>query len=478
MNTRDLEPLWTGEAFLAATGGRPVGAQPEVVTGISIDSRTLRAGEAFFAISGDRFDGHDFASNAMRAGASVLVVAEDRAIALGHLQVPRIVVPDVLRAMEAVGRAARERAGGRIVAVTGSVGKTTTKEMLRVALAPAGSVHAADKSFNNHWGVPLTLGRLAPTVDYGVFELGMNHAGEIRALVDMVRPDVAAITRIAPAHLGQFESVEGIARAKAEIVEGVVPGGTVVLNADDEHFPLLASIATDAGTRVRTFGAAATADVRLASEPGREGEPVRVAVDGEDHELTVHVPGRHNLMNALCALAVATAAGVPAAMAAMGLADMRPVAGRGTREAVTFGGGSVTLIDESYNANPVSMAAALDMLGTMDTPDRRVAVLGDMLELGRHARAMHAGLDAAVRNSGAALVLLVGDEMAALAERLEGSVELYHRPTVEAVEPLLARGLRPGDTVMVKASNGTGLGRLVKALREGALEADRPATGP
>ena len=453
-----------------------MGDVPAAVTGISIDSRTLQPGEAFFAIAGDRFDGHDFASQAMRAGAGVLVIAEEKAIALGHLQVARIVVPDVLRAMEAVGRAARARAQGRIVAVTGSVGKTTTKEMLRVALAPSGAVHAADKSFNNHWGVPLTLGRLHPDARYGVFEVGMNHQGEIRALVAMVRPHVAAITRIAPAHLGQFESVEGIARAKAEIVEGVEPGGIVVLNADDEYFPLLSSIASDQSVAVRTFGAAGGADVRLVTPPEAEGGQAGITVDGTAHALALAVPGRHNLMNALCALAVAAAAGVDASSAIAGLGSMRPVAGRGTRESVAFDDGSLSLIDESYNANPVSMAAALEMLASAPAGGRRVAVLGDMLELGGHARAMHAGLEEAVRASGASLVLLVGDEMTALAERIEGTVELYHRPTAEAIVPVAARVLRPGDTVMVKASNGTGLGRLVSAMRDGSLVVSGAAT--
>ena len=473
--------LWTGDAFVSATGGRPHTDAPSAVTGASIDTRTLQPGEAFFAIRGDRLDGHDFASQAVAAGAGALVIEETRAIALGHLRVPKVLVPDVLGAMENVGRAARARFGGVAIGVTGSVGKTTVKEMLRAALAPSGATHAADRSFNNHWGVPLTLSRLAPDARFGVFEIGMNHPGEIRNLVAMVRPHVAAITRIAPAHLGHFDSVEAIARAKAEIFEGVEPGGTAVLNADDEHYPLLARLAREAGVqRLRTFGEAADAHVRLLTPIYRMGAPARVAIDGAEHALTLRLPGRHNLMNALCALAIATIAGADAAKAIDALNAMEPVTGRGTREEIAWGrgSGSLVLIDESYNANPVSMVAALETLRA--TPlrrrGRRVAVLGDMLELGHHAPAMHADLTDAVRDGGVDLALLVGEHMAGLAERLGDAVETRHTPTAEAMEPILLRALKSNDTVMVKASNGTGLGRLVRALRErGAALAERAA---
>ena len=454
---------------------------PGDLAGVSIDTRTLRPGEAFFAIQGDRLDGHDFASQAVAAGAGALVIHESRAIALGHLRVPKVLVPDVLAAMENVGRAARERFGGTAIGVTGSVGKTTVKEMLRSALSPSGDTHAADRSFNNHWGVPLTLSRLAPDARFGVFEIGMNHPGEIRSLVAMVRPHVAAITRIAPAHLGHFDSVEAIARAKAEIFEGIEPGGTALLNADDEHHALLARLAREAGVgRIRTFGEAADAHVRLLTPIYRMGAPARIAIDGAEHALALRIPGRHNLMNALCALAVATVAGADAAKAVDALSQMEPVSGRGTREEIAWGrgSGSIVLIDESYNANPVSMAAALDTLRAMPLRrrGRRIAVLGDMLELGDHAPAMHADLADAVRASGVDAVMLIGPQMAGLAERLGGDVDVRHEDTAEAMEPVMMKLLRTNDTVMVKASNGTGLGRLVRALRErGAALGDRSA---
>ena len=474
--------LWTGDEFVAATGGRPHTDAPGDIGGTSIDTRTLKPGDAFFAIRGDRFDGHDFASQAIAAGAGALVIEDTKAIALGHLRVPKVLVPDVLAALENAGRAARERFNGVAIGVTGSVGKTTVKEMLRAALAPSGATHAADRSFNNHWGVPLTLSRLAPNSRFGVFEIGMNHAGEISKLVAMVRPHVAAITRIAPAHLGHFDSVEGIARAKAEIFEGVEPGGTAVLFAEDEYFPLLSRLAREAGVQhVRTFGEAADAHVRLLTPIYRMGSPVRVEIDGAEHALGIRIPGRHNLMNALCALAVATAAGADTVQAIEALNAMEPVSGRGTREEIAWGrgSGSLVLVDESYNANPVSMAAALETLRAMPLRrrGRRVAVLGDMLELGDHAAGMHADLADAVRASGVDLALLVGEHMAGLAERLGSDVEVRHEQTAEAMERVMLRALKANDIVMVKASNGTGLGRLVHAMRErGTASTERAAS--
>ena len=458
-----MDALWSGEEFVEAAGGRPIGDMPATIPGVSIDTRTLAPGEAFFAIAGDRFDGHDFATQAMTAGAGCIVIAENKVIALGHLQVPKVVVPDVLGALENVGAAARERTRAGVIGVTGSVGKTTTKEMLRAALSGAGEVHAAVRSFNNHWGVPLTLARLPRRANFGVFEIGMNAPGEILPLARQVRPHVAIVTRIAPAHLGAFEDEAGIADEKGTIFRALEPGGTAILNADDPHRERLAAM-IPAGCSRRSFGETSNADVRLAAS----GEGARVAIDGEAFDLALRVPGRHNLLNACAALAAATAAGVEPRVAIEGLSRMEPVSGRGTRESVRFEGGTITLIDESYNANPVSMTAALDLLRESDAGGRRVAMLGDMRELGTHSREMHAGLADAVEASGAELVLLVGDEMTALADALQGRVEVYHRPTVEAAEPVAVAALRPGDTIMVKASNGTGLGRFVASLRERA----------
>ena len=470
--------LWTGDEFVAATDGRARDEVPGDIGGTSIDTRTLEPGDAFFAIAGERFDGHDFASQALARGAAALVIREDRAIALGHLRVPKVLVPDVLGAMENVGRAARARFGGAVIGVTGSVGKTTVKEMLRAALTPSGETHAAVRSFNNHWGVPLTLSRLSPDARFGVFEIGMNAPGEIRTLVGMVRPHVAIVTRIAPAHLGGLGSIEAIVRAKGEIFEGLEPGGTAVLNADDPQVAALRVLAHEAGvTRVRTFGETDGADVRLLTPIYRMGAPARVAIDGTVHALSLRIPGRHNLINALGALAAATAVGADAAKAVDALSAMEPVEGRGTREEIALARGSLLLIDESYNANPVSMIAALETLRAMPPRKRgrRVAVLGDMLELGQASRDMHADLADAVRASGVDFVLLVGPDMAALAARLD-DLDVHHTDDAEAMEPVMRRALKANDTVMVKASNGTGLGRLVASLRErGATYAERAA---
>jgi len=256
--------LWTLQDFLAATDGRPVGDMPEGITGISIDSRTLKPGEAFFAIKGDNFDGHDFIGKAASAGAAIAVVSEDRLVALGRWNMPLIVVRDVLEAMVQLGRASRARSKAQIVAITGSVGKTTTKDMMRTVLSASGKVHASVASFNNHWGVPLTLARMPVDTRFGIFEIGMNHPGEITPLVAMVKPHVAMITNVAPAHLGAFDSIEDIARAKAEIFNGIVPGGYVLLNRDNDHFELLEKLAQRTGVEhIQSFGATEGAEYRL-----------------------------------------------------------------------------------------------------------------------------------------------------------------------------------------------------------------------
>ena len=459
--------LWDGGEFVAATGGRALGEQPGSVSGISIDTRTLQSGDAFFAIAGDRFDGHDFASQAMRAGAAAIVISEERGIAFGHLQVAKIVVPDVLKALENAGRAARARTQAGIAAVTGSVGKTTTKEMLRTALGASGSTHAAVASFNNHWGVPLTLSRMPRDAAFGIFEIGMNHPGEITPLVGMVSPHVAAITRIAPAHLGHFDSVQEIAKAKAEIFTGLGEGGVAVLNRDDDYYEFLycEAVAQGVGLFV-TFGSRAEADVRLSLSAGEQRAGVSVA--GTNYEMNLPLRGTHNAMNAACAIAVATSLGVGPEAAIKALEAMPPVSGRGTIERLRVAGGEITLIDESYNANPVSMAAALDVLAGLpnDGAGRRIAVLGDMRELGKFSHDMHADLDRPVLNARPDVVVLVGEEIGPLADRLDGKVEVYHRANVDAAAPLLGSLLRPNDIVMLKASNGTGLGRLAQMLRD------------
>ena len=473
--------LWTSEALVAATGGRPLGNMPEGIPGISIDTRSLKPGEAFFAIKGEVHDGHDFATAAMAAGAGILVVAEGRLPGLGRSSVPMIVVHDVLAALEKVGAAARARSKAKIIAVTGSVGKTTTKEALRHVLSAVGKVHASDKSFNNHWGVPLTLARLPEDADYGVFEIGMNHPGEIRPLVGLVRPHIAIVTLIAAAHLGFFRNLDEIARAKAEIFEGVERGGHAVLNRDDERFKLLEKLARAAGIdHVAGFGEHAQSKFRLLKvKLGPESSTITAEIAGDEIVARIGSPGRHIVQNVLAVLGAAHLAGADIARVAAALADLTPESGRGRRHVLHHPGGPITLIDESYNANPASMKAAIELLDAspVEGKGRRIAVLGDMLELGDHAPKLHAGLADIITATSTDLVLLAGPKMKALADRLGTERRTEYRPDAEALKPLLLEIVQPGDTVMIKSSKGIGFSKLVDALiKQFPAEAAEPAS--
>ncbi|RIX98800.1 UDP-N-acetylmuramoylalanyl-D-glutamyl-2,6-diaminopimelate--D-alanyl-D-alanine ligase [Aureimonas flava] len=462
-------PLWTGDDIAKATGGRPVGAMPTAVTGVSIDTRTLEPGDVFFAIKGDAFDGHAFLRQAAAAGAAMLVVSEQKLPALGAIGLPLVVVDDVLTALERLGAAARDRATARIVAVTGSVGKTTTKDALRHVLGAQGSVHASAASFNNHWGVPLTLARLPADARFAVFEIGMNHPDEIRPLVKLVRPHVAVVTLIAAAHLGFFGSLEEIAAAKAEIFEGVVPGGTAVLNADDPLTATLADAARAAGvTRITTFGEAEGADYRLAGfRPSASGSRFVARIDGTQVEVALGSGGRHLVQNALAVLGAADLLGADVDQAAQALTSWRAGKGRGERHALTLpGGGEWTLIDESYNANPASMRAALALLAQAapGPSGRRIALLGDMLELGEFSSGLHADLAGPILDAHPDLVLLSGPEMRGLDGALERLVRHEWHASPDELRESLVGHLRPGDVVMAKASKSIGFSKIVDDL--------------
>ncbi|MGN6765610.1 MAG: UDP-N-acetylmuramoylalanyl-D-glutamyl-2,6-diaminopimelate--D-alanyl-D-alanine ligase [Rhizobiaceae bacterium] len=463
-----MSVLWTSETMAEAMGGRPFGRLPEGVPGISIDTRTLQRGDAFFAIKGERHDGHDFATAAHVAGAGLLVVAEEKLPALGRLSVPMIVVADVLAALEKLGAAARARSEAKIIAVTGSAGKTTTKEALRHALSVVGKVHASDKSFNNHWGVPLTLARMPANCDYAIFEIGMNHPGEIRPLVKLVRPHIAVITLIAAAHLGYFKDLAEIAHAKAEIFEGVVSAGTALINRDDAHFTLLQKLARKAGVKkIRGFGENPRSDYRLEKcELGPTASRVIANIAGHEIEAVIGVPGRHIVQNMLAVLGAAHLAGADVVQVAGALADLSAERGRGLRHRLKHPDGEITLIDESYNANPASMQAAIKLLDGTEVKGkgRRIAVLGDMLELGAHSAKLHAELADVLAGTRTNMVLLAGKEMKALADSLPEGVKREHRDSVEEIIPLVLETVRPGDAVMVKSSNGVGFSRLVDAL--------------
>ncbi|MDK1375121.1 MULTISPECIES: UDP-N-acetylmuramoylalanyl-D-glutamyl-2,6-diaminopimelate--D-alanyl-D-alanine ligase [unclassified Sinorhizobium] len=460
--------LWTSSDLLAAMNGRPVGNLPEGIAGISIDSRTINKGEAFFAIKGDRVDGHDYAGIALANGAALLVVSEGKIPALGRLIAPMIVVDDVLEALIRLGCAARDRSAAKVIAVTGSVGKTTTKEMLRHVLSPLGRVHASVASFNNHWGVPLTLARMPEATDFGIFEVGMNHPGEIRPLTKMVRPHVAVVTSIAPAHLGNFESLDEIAAAKAEIFEGVVKGGHAVLNIDSPQYTLLERAAGAAGVSyIHSFGANPKAEFRLVEFTGRsEGSVLWAGIGGRTLEVAIGAPGRHIAENALAVIAAAKLAGADLDQVLASLATMRPEKGRGLQHRLKVGAGRLTLIDESYNANPASMRAAISLLRDAEPPvgGRRIAILGDMLEMGEQAADVHAALAGPIVEAGIADVWLAGPEMANLRDALPPEVSVVYREAVDDLTDYALAAVAAGDVVMVKSSKGTGCARIVQAL--------------
>jgi UDP-N-acetylmuramoyl-tripeptide--D-alanyl-D-alanine ligase len=461
------DPLWTLEALAAATAGRVVGSPAPALTGISIDTRTIAPGEAFFAIKGDVHDGHAFVEKALAAGAALAVVSEAKLADLppdGRY----VAVDDVLDALVRLGIAARARSRARIVAVTGSVGKTSTKEALRLVLSRQGKTHASVASFNNHWGVPLTLARMPADADYAVFEIGMNHAGEITPLTRMVRPHVAVVTTVAAVHLEFFASVDDIGRAKAEIFLGLEPGGAAVVNGDIAQTPILVEAARKVGARVVRFGESAGEEVRLVTlVPGEEGSTVRAEVLGHPLMFKIGAPGRHMAVNALAVLAAATLLGADLARAAMALAEVAPPKGRGARMTIRVGSGEATLIDESYNANPASMRAALDLLGqaSVGLRGRRLAVLGDMLELGDTAPALHADLAAAVIAANVDKVLCCGPLMRSLWQALPTDLRGAYAENSRALEPLLLAEVGPGDAVMIKGSLGSRMGPLVEALK-------------
>lgn len=466
-----MELLWTSDELINAMVGRPVGAMPSGVSGVSIDSRELPDGAAFFAIKGDRFDGHDFASAALANGAGVLVIAEDKIPAMGNLNAPMIVVGDVLVALEALGRAARRRVSGKIAAVTGSVGKTTTKEMLRTALSPSGKVHASVASFNNHWGVPLTLARMPKDTDFGVFEIGMNHSGEIRTLVDMVRPDVAMITCVEAAHMGNFKDLNEIADAKAEIMEGVVKDGSMILNLDNDLHDYLQAKASSLGLEKQTYsyGRNEKADFELLTLRTHEDcSCFTVRINNEEIAVKLSAPGDHIIQNAIGVLGMCSLLGADMALATLAMAEYVPEKGRGERSFRQIGAGRFTLIDESYNANPASMRAGISLLAASEPGrgGRRIAVLGDMLEMGEFSERLHVELAQPLQEASVDIVALSGKDMNYLADAIRGEMQVYYRTDLDALIEWLVSKVRSGDVVMIKSSLGIGFGKVVKKLQE------------
>jgi UDP-N-acetylmuramoyl-tripeptide--D-alanyl-D-alanine ligase len=464
--TRDS--IWTMSEACSATGGRCDISW--VAQGVSIDSRTVEYGDLFIALVGPNMDGHKFLVQAFERGAVAAVVSR---IPEGFdPSLPLLIVNDTQKALEGLGIFARDRVGARICAVTGSVGKTGTKEALRQALERSGATHASVASYNNMWGVPLSLARMPRNTAYAIFEIGMNHAGEISPLSRMVRPHVAIITTVEATHLEFFDGIEGIADAKAEVFEGLEPEGVAILNTDNSQFARLQKAATEAGVRVVSFGETNAADVhldRLALHPNCSCVSAHIG----DMQATykIGMPGHHWATNSLAVLAAVDALGADVGLATMALAAMTAPDGRGRRHRINMPNGAFDLIDDSYNASPVSMRAAFQVLAgaTVLPGGRRIAVLGEMKELGPTSADMHTDLATDIEAAGIDLVITSGELMAGLFEALPGVRRAGHCENSAQAADIAVDAVRPGDVILVKGSLASGMARVVEGLL--ALEA-------
>ena len=466
-------PLWTAPAMAQAMRASIHGAPAEAVTGLSIDSRSIAPGEAYFAIKGEVHDGHDFVAAALEAGAALAVVAAAQRGKFAA-DAPLLVVDDVLDGLVDLARASRARLSAKVIAVTGSVGKTSTKEALRCVLSAQGPTHASVASFNNHWGVPLSLARCPASVRFAIFEIGMNHPGEIEPLVKLVRPDVAIITTVEPVHLEYLGSIEAIADAKAEVFTGLEPGGAVVLNRDNAQFSRLRARAEQLGiARIVTFGTDAASDARLRDVAlHATSSAVHATIMGHDITYKLGMPGRHIAMNSLAVLAAASLVGADLALAALALAQIEAASGRGVRRVLDLGrepgDAEALLIDESYNANPASMAAALNVLGqaAVGAQGRRIAVLGDMLELGATGPALHQGIADVVKADNIDLVYCCGPLMRNLWEALTTGKRGGYAENAAGLEAQVVAAVRAGDAIMIKGSLGSKMKTIVSALEK------------
>ena len=458
-----MSVLWTSDEIARVTGGT-ASAQFEV-TGVTFDSREVGAGDLFVAMPGTVHDGHKFVDAAFASGAAGAIVSQP-------VEGPHVLVADTFEALRALGQAARERCAATILGVTGSVGKTSTKEALYAALdrCRPGKVHRSVKSYNNHTGVPLSLARMPRDAEFAVLEMGMNNKGEIAALARLVRPNVALITAIAPAHIENLGSEEAIADAKAEIFEGLEADGIAIVPNDTPHRDRLVKAARRRADRIITFGSG-DADVHAVHAVSADGGGSLISAALLERELTFTISqrGAHWVSNALAVLAAVEAVGEDVGVAGLALADLGGLKGRGERHMIAIDGGEVLLVDESYNANPASMAATLKSLGDERDVARRIAVLGPMRELGEHSEVLHAALAPAIVGARVDRLILIGDEMAPLESALGGGVRIERADSVEQATDLLLRALQPGDAVLVKASNSIGLARLVERMVKGAL---------
>jgi UDP-N-acetylmuramoyl-tripeptide--D-alanyl-D-alanine ligase len=462
------QPLWQAEAVIRAVRGHSLHEQSWQANGVSIDSRSLQPGDLFVALQGPTNDAHNFVADAFRNGASAAIV--QRTIHNLPPDAPQITVEDSFTALQDLGGVGRLRSQAKIIGLTGSVGKTGCKEQLRLMLGSLAPTYATEKSYNNHWGVPLSLARLPVSARYGVFEMGMNHAGEIATLTRQVKPHVSLITTIAPVHLEFFKSIEGIADAKAEIFLGMQPDGIAVLNRDNAHFARLTAAARTQGLRsILSFGRDAKAEGRLlAIAPMDDGSRVSVEIMGQKLTYMIGTPGEHIAFNSVGCLLTAAAAGADVVAAAESLISYRPPQGRGTQQILALNAHEqFTLIDESYNASPIAVQAALKVLAGL-TPTgqgRRIAILGDMRELGPSSPSFHADLARDAADCQIDVVHCCGPLMKYLHDALPGSRRGLYAPSSRELAPLLAATLRAGDIVMVKGSLGSHMKLVVEALQ-------------
>ncbi len=457
-------PLWNETNAATATGGEAKGVWS--AHGVSIDSRSVETGDLFIAIKGDRMDGHAFCRDALDRGAAAVVV--EHGFDGVSPDAPALRVNDTLNAMEALGRMARSRINGKVVGVTGSVGKTGTKEALARVLSDQGKTHATLGNLNNHWGLPLTLSRMPSDTDHAVIEMGMSHANEIRPLAKMTRPHVAVITAVAPVHIEFFNSVAGIADAKAEIFDGLEPGGGAILPLENPYFDRLLDRAKTAGAeRIVAFGEGKEADARLLScRPSSKGSRVEADILGQRVSFELCAAGRHQAINAMAALGAVNAVGADIERAARTFESIRPTPGRGDRHRVNTGLETFTLIDESYNASPVAVEAALAVLSAMpiQSPGRRIAVLGDMLELGEKSKSLHQGLAETLAENKIDLVFTAGLRMSHLFDAIPREMRGGHAMTAEKLAPLVTAAVNDEDIVLVKGSYGSKMVYVVNAL--------------
>jgi UDP-N-acetylmuramoyl-tripeptide--D-alanyl-D-alanine ligase len=462
-----MSALWDAAALRGATGGT---LDAEVaVTGVSIDSRNIAPGDLFIALR-DARDGHDFVADALARGAACAMVERDPpGVPAGA---PLLRVADTLAGLTALGRAGRARFGGRVVGVTGSVGKTTTKEMLRTALSALGTTHASAASYNNHWGVPLTLARMPAAARFAVVEMGMNHRHEIEPLARLAQPHAAIITAIGTAHIGNLGSQAEIAEEKADILLGLEAGGTALLPADTPFRARLVERAERAGAHALLFGEAPEADIQLADYSGdAEGGLARLLLDGEFLSVRLGTPGHHVALNACAVLGAVRALGGDVTRAAQALAAFGAGTGRGERTRIPVEGGEILLIDDSYNASPASIRAGLSVLKAQPAT-RRLVAFGDMRELGDDGPAMHAALAPEV-GAVADYVFTCGPLMGQLFVRTPEERRGGHAEDSVGLAPLLCAALRPGDAVLVKGSLGSRMAVVVQAVKGMGAERER-----